>query len=326
MKQLRLRCAVMRYGHDHKQRRLNLLRAAEDGGCDRAEALLAAGVDADTRNPGDNCSPLHLAAQSGHLGMAVLLLDYGATIKARTNGGYTPLHWAASNGRTDMVRLLLKHDADIEARSNDGFTPLLSATRGLQPAIMRALLEAGAYWDVQAGGEQYPGFPAETLTDVLERARTAAPGRVRHWPALACKRIVKAWNDSRYEVMFLERTLCRLLNIPGGRCAMFAGWLQSPEDRPAQCPECNGAGRIVVQCDDLRAVEQVGECKLWHWHLVATVDVTIECPGCWALTAARDGRFIADLYQPRRAHDPDEEKADYFASEPAHDRPTQSSD
>jgi len=59
-------------------------------------------------------TPLHLAATSGKLEIARLLLDNGADKEARNVLSMTPLHFAAMCGKIDVAKLLLKCRADTE--------------------------------------------------------------------------------------------------------------------------------------------------------------------------------------------------------------------
>ena len=58
------------------------------------------------------------AANSRRAEVARLLLDYGATVDARQEGGWTPLHAAAQSGDVELVTLLLARGAD-PALAND---------------------------------------------------------------------------------------------------------------------------------------------------------------------------------------------------------------
>jgi ankyrin repeat protein len=52
--------------------------------------------------------------------------------------------WAAAEGHSSVVELLIEHGADVEARSNGGFTPLLFAVRHGDGESVAWLLGAGA--------------------------------------------------------------------------------------------------------------------------------------------------------------------------------------
>lgn len=55
------------------------------------------------------------------------LLDCGASVHARDDGGLIPLHNACSFGHAEVVQLLLRHGADGNARDNWNYTPLHEA-------------------------------------------------------------------------------------------------------------------------------------------------------------------------------------------------------
>lgn len=55
------------------------------------------------------------------------LLDCGANVHARDDGGLIPLHNACSFGHAEVVQLLLRHGADPNARDNWNYTPLHEA-------------------------------------------------------------------------------------------------------------------------------------------------------------------------------------------------------
>lgn len=55
------------------------------------------------------------------------LLQNGANVQARDDGGLIPLHNACSFGHAEVVNLLLRHGADPNARDNWNYTPLHEA-------------------------------------------------------------------------------------------------------------------------------------------------------------------------------------------------------
>ena len=61
-------------------------------------------------------SPLHFAAQFGHLTTAEVLLRAGISRDARTKVDRTPLHVCSQEGHVEIVDLLLKNGADLEAK------------------------------------------------------------------------------------------------------------------------------------------------------------------------------------------------------------------
>ena len=61
-------------------------------------------------------SPLHFAAQYGHVTTAEVLLRAGISRDARTKVDRTPLHVACQEGHSEIVELLVRSGADIEAK------------------------------------------------------------------------------------------------------------------------------------------------------------------------------------------------------------------
>lgn len=79
-------------------------------------------VDAVATNP-TKVMPLHSAASARNLEAARLLLERGAPVNARQQGGWVPIHAAAQNGDRPMVELLLKYGADTALTNEQGKTP-----------------------------------------------------------------------------------------------------------------------------------------------------------------------------------------------------------
>jgi ankyrin repeat protein len=69
-------------------------------------------------------TPLHMAAEMGHLEIAELLTQRGAKLDARTSTDSQHIHQAAMNGHDKMVALLLELGADVNCRDDNGVTPL----------------------------------------------------------------------------------------------------------------------------------------------------------------------------------------------------------
>ena len=60
------------------------------------------------------------AAFKGLVDVAEVLVEYGASVNARSDEGRTPLMMAAAFDRADMVRWLVAHGADPEIRDAAG--------------------------------------------------------------------------------------------------------------------------------------------------------------------------------------------------------------
>ncbi|MEQ2165971.1 hypothetical protein GOODEAATRI_022705 [Goodea atripinnis] len=97
--------------------------AAGFGRKDVVEHLLQTGANVHARDDG-GLIPLHNACSFGHAEVVSLLLCQGADPNARDNWNYTPLHEAAIKGKIDVCIVLLQHGADPNIRNTDGKSSL----------------------------------------------------------------------------------------------------------------------------------------------------------------------------------------------------------
>jgi hypothetical protein len=68
-------------------------------------------------------TPLHIAANKGHLEIVELLLKFGANIDCKDKYGRTALHIATEERREQIVIALLEHGSDVNIMSKDSCTP-----------------------------------------------------------------------------------------------------------------------------------------------------------------------------------------------------------
>lgn len=108
-----------------------------------AALLLERGAPVNTpsRNA-QRVQPLHsaVAAKQFDLSLCKLLIDFGADVNAVQADGFTPLHGAAQSGHVDLIRLLLAHGANPTAQLTDGSTPYnvaLKASHGDAAALLQ---------------------------------------------------------------------------------------------------------------------------------------------------------------------------------------------
>ena len=77
------------------------------------DVLLEFDPDLDVINPSGKTA-LMLACQSGHVEIAVRLLDEDAGVVAG-EGTSSPLHWAVDSNSINIVRRLIEYDCDVNA-------------------------------------------------------------------------------------------------------------------------------------------------------------------------------------------------------------------
>src|SRR5260370_927536 len=79
----------------------------------------------------------------GHLDIARLLLQNGASVDSRQKDGWTPLAFASWDGHLDMMHLLLQNGTTVDSHANDGRTPLAIASWYGHLDAIRLLLQNG---------------------------------------------------------------------------------------------------------------------------------------------------------------------------------------
>ncbi|OBT89768.1 hypothetical protein VE02_01376 [Pseudogymnoascus sp. 03VT05] len=103
-----------------------------------AQHLIAAGADIDFPGDEPRLAPLFSAKDSGHVDVALLLLESGARYDIVTKSSQTPLIMAAIVGLTDVVQKLLQLGADINI---EGGRALQTASNKRDWQIVRLLLQ-----------------------------------------------------------------------------------------------------------------------------------------------------------------------------------------
>ncbi|KAI8494515.1 positive regulation of extrinsic apoptotic signaling pathway via death domain receptors protein [Branchiostoma belcheri] len=132
-----------------------LHHAAEEGHVGVAELLLKAWAQVDSRDQDEN-TPLHKAALGGHVGVAELLLKAGAQVDSRDEDENTPLHIAASKGHVGVTKLLLKAGAQVDSRNGFEYTPLHYAALRGHVGVAELLLKTGAQVNSRDQDEDMP--------------------------------------------------------------------------------------------------------------------------------------------------------------------------
>lgn len=137
-----------------KQEGTALFAATEHGQVLAVRCLMNAGADWSIRSVMGQ-SPLNRASELGDETVLRTLLELGVDVhETHSSGGLTALHVASDKTAVD---LLVDAGADVEARSEGGLTPLMHALgEFLAPEAARALIHRGAAVNSQDEGGNSP--------------------------------------------------------------------------------------------------------------------------------------------------------------------------
>ena len=98
-------------------------------------------------NPDDSTKLLFKAVSIGDLTRVIRALNDGAKINSKTDSGWTPLHLAAEFGHMGITELLIEQGADKDAQSNAGRRPMHNAIRQRRVNVVKLLIAKGAIVD-----------------------------------------------------------------------------------------------------------------------------------------------------------------------------------
>uniref|UniRef100_A0A3Q1CGH0 Poly [ADP-ribose] polymerase n=1 Tax=Amphiprion ocellaris TaxID=80972 RepID=A0A3Q1CGH0_AMPOC len=121
-----------------------LFEACRSGDLERVRKLVTPKNVNGRDTAGRKSTPLHFAAGFGRKDVVEFLLQNGANVQARDDGGLVSLHNACSFGHAEVVSLLLHHGADANARDNWNYTPLHEAAIKGKIDVCIVLLQHGA--------------------------------------------------------------------------------------------------------------------------------------------------------------------------------------
>ncbi|KAJ8264368.1 hypothetical protein GJAV_G00148350 [Gymnothorax javanicus] len=121
-----------------------LFEACRNGDLERVKKLISLENVNSRDTAGRKSTPLHFAAGFGRRDVVDYLLQNGANVHARDDGGLISLHNACSFGHAEVVNLLLHHGADANSRDNWNYTPLHEAAIKGKIDVCIVLLQHGA--------------------------------------------------------------------------------------------------------------------------------------------------------------------------------------
>ena len=128
-----------------------LMTAARSANVDAVKALARAGADVNAKEAWSGQTALMWAAAEGDSAMSSTLLELGADLHARSNGGTTPFQFAVRNGDMRTVQAMLAAGADVNEKRVDLATPLLVAIINGHEDLVDLLLDKGADPNAEGG-------------------------------------------------------------------------------------------------------------------------------------------------------------------------------
>ncbi|XP_054219812.1 histone-lysine N-methyltransferase EHMT1 isoform X34 [Homo sapiens] len=129
---------------EHQNKRSPLHAAAEAGHVDICHMLVQAGANIDTCSE-DQRTPLMEAAENNHLEAVKYLIKAGALVDPKDAEGSTCLHLAAKKGHYEVVQYLLSNgQMDVNCQDDGGWTPMIWATEYKHVDLVKLLLSKGS--------------------------------------------------------------------------------------------------------------------------------------------------------------------------------------
>lgn len=111
------------------------------GATEAVQSCIAHGADVNSASRNAfMVAPIHSATAANSIAITEILLDAGADVNVRQQGGFCAIHNAAQHGNRAMCALLIKHGADIHCATDDGQTAAMMANSH-NHAQLRDILE-----------------------------------------------------------------------------------------------------------------------------------------------------------------------------------------
>lgn len=212
---------------------------------------------------------LHLAAQSGDIGLVQVLLEYGADPNAQEETtGWTPLHFAVAKAHYPLILQLLHHDAtNVNQVDKFDWPPLLEACSRLDSRSTALLVNGGAHL----------GFRNQHQFDVLKAVDTSKKDlAAKRW--MSCLVVSNGFkfeestvqlNPEDRDTLERERAYYDSRQVPAGNPPFYV-----PDHLAPRCHSCKVLFSVTVRRYHCRSCGLVlcGDCFKWRGTNIVALD------------------------------------------------------
>ena len=153
-----------------------LMQAAQAGNLAEVQRLIAAGADVNAVAEGGWTALMRACynaeLKQGFAEVVKALVDAGANIEAPIGYGVRPLMLAAGYGETAVVEVLLQAGADVLAKNDGGFTALMMVKQKHYVDVVNLLHEAEQLAGLGEGSCASKNAPGSNVITFMKRPGT----------------------------------------------------------------------------------------------------------------------------------------------------------